>query len=80
MIARALADAYRPRSDEYIPAWKLCISALLAPRGSESERALVSAQVLGVQQEHAEDEGQEEDAEQDQGSSGSRVLKGIGDR
>ncbi|MBN1434545.1 diguanylate cyclase [Candidatus Fermentibacterales bacterium] len=49
VIARALADAYRPRSDEYIPAWKLCISALLAPRGSESERALISAQVLARQ-------------------------------
>lgn len=49
VLAKALADSYRPRRDEYIPAWRLSINALLAPRGSESERAFNSAQILARQ-------------------------------
>jgi diguanylate cyclase (GGDEF)-like protein len=48
-IAMALTVSYRPRMDELIPAWRLCINGLLAPRETETEKALASAQTMARQ-------------------------------
>ena len=49
LMASALTASYRPRMEEVIPAWRLCINALLAPRASEAEKALASAQIMARQ-------------------------------
>lgn len=49
LMASALTSSYRPRMEEVIPAWRLCINALLAPRASEAEKALASAQIMARQ-------------------------------
>lgn len=48
-IAMALTVSYRPGMDELIPAWRLCINGLLAPRETEAEKALASAQTMARQ-------------------------------
>ncbi|MBD3368779.1 diguanylate cyclase [Candidatus Fermentibacteria bacterium] len=48
-LASTLTDTYRPKMAELIPGWRLCINALLAPRAFETEKALVSGQVMARQ-------------------------------
>ena len=48
-IASALTKAYRPRMEEVIPAWRLCINALLSSRKREAEKSLASAQIMARQ-------------------------------
>ncbi len=48
-MAMALTVSYRPRMNELIPAWRLCINGLLASRETEAEKALASAQTMARQ-------------------------------
>lgn len=49
IIGRALADAYRPRLEEVLQCWRLCINGILAPRVSEAEKVFWSAQQISRQ-------------------------------
>ncbi len=49
IIGRALADAYRPRLEEVLQSWRLCINGILAPRVSEAEKVFWSAQQISRQ-------------------------------
>jgi len=48
-MASALTKAYRPRMEEVIPAWRLCINGLLSSREREAEKSLASAQIMARQ-------------------------------
>ena len=45
-MASALTSVYRPRMEEVIPAWRLCINALLASNPREAEKSLATAQIM----------------------------------
>lgn len=49
IVGRALADAYRPRLEEVLQCWRLCINGILAPRVSEAEKVFWSAQQISRQ-------------------------------
>lgn len=49
ILGHALGERYRPRMNEAVAAWTLCIHGLQSARDQEAERALLSAQVTARQ-------------------------------